>query len=449
MAVKPITDQKVIDNIRQNYREKIEGKTVLESKPLFCVLSINSRCNLRCAHCPSSSKPYARIGADAEINMKVFPVLERELFPHLYGLMFSGTLGEPTIAKNFKEILRIALKYDFFLELATHGHNLRGEKLDLLVEKSARVRLSFEGVNPKTYEAVRGVPLAHLLSNLDRVVELKRKRNSHLEFIFNFTAWYNNIREFPDFVDLAARYGCDKVALHHMNPESERMRYHSLIYHQSLFNDMMDKAREKADRHGIELFGVDKFPQPGSDGVCYANLNQSPREIEEFKTRQYRMVLAEKLGREATAEDLVNHRRAIKCQFPWEMVAIVENGNMRPCCWTSRDFGNVIRDGFEKVWNGSTYQKLRASINTPKPPIYCRNCTYLATDVKTQLDARLSQIDGERVSSLPLRRFLYIKAHTSIRNFFKKEKVTKSRIGKAVIKTLKTIKHRFFGVDLR
>lgn len=85
------------------------------------MLSINNRCNLKYKHCPGAAKPYTKIGSNPEINMNVFPVLERAVFPTLLGLMFSGTLGKPTIAKNFKKILRIALKYDFSLEPATHG----------------------------------------------------------------------------------------------------------------------------------------------------------------------------------------------------------------------------------------------------------------------------------------------------------------------------------------
>ena len=270
-----------------------------------------------------------------------------------------------------------------------------------------------------------------------------------MEFIFNFTAWYDNIREFPAFVDLAARYGCDKVALHHMNPESEKLRYTSLIYHQSMFNDIMDEAHERAKKHDIELFGVDKFPEPNSDGKRYATVNEAPREMKEFREKEHRKVLLEKLGREPTKKDLVKYRRATRCHFPWEMVAIVENGNMRPCCWTSRNFGNVIRDGFEKIWNSKTYQDMRATINTPKPPVYCRDCFFLSTNVHQQLNSRLQHIDGERIAKLPLRRFLYLKVHTRIRKFFADEKVVKSRLGRKTIKILKKIKHKFFGVDLR
>jgi len=447
MTVKAVTDPRVIDNIAKNFREKIEGKTVIESKPLLCVLSINSRCNLRCAHCPSAAKPYARIGSDPELDMRAFAVIEREVFPYLYGLMFSGTLGEPLIAKNFVEILRTALKYDFFLELATHGHNLRGERLDLLLEKNATIRLSFEGANPKTYEANRGVPMAHLFKIMDNVNKLKQQRNSGLEFLFNLTAWYDNIREFPDLIDLAARYGAPKVAFHHLNPESEKFRYKSLIYHQELTNDMIDEARRRAAKHGIEILGVDKFPEPGTDG--YAEHYTWARESREFLYPIQMKVLTEKLGRQATLEDLVQQQRKVMCNFPWEMVAIVENGNMRPCCWTSRNFGNVIKSGFEKIWNGPVYRNLRARINTANVPRFCRDCNFIVKSIRKQLDCSLAQIDGERVARMSFKRFFYIKAHTRVRDFFKNEKLAKSPAGKKMIKVLKNIKHRFFGLDLR
>lgn len=236
------------------------------------------------------------------------------------------------------------------------------------------------------------------------------------------------------------------MAFHHLNPESENFRYKSLIYHQSLTNDMIDEAQRRADKHGIQLLGAFKFPEPGTD--CYAEGYLWSNASRTFLEGIQQKVLSEKLGRPATQEDLTREFRKMKCHYPWEMVAIVENGGMRPCCWTSRNFGNVVKSGFEKIWNAPIYRNLRAHINS-RPPRYCRDCEYLAKSMHQQLSNRLSMIDGEKVARMPLKRFLYIKAHTRVRNYFKSEKIAKSRAGQKAIKILKNIKHRFFGLDLR
>ena len=55
----------------------------------------------------------------------------------------------------------------------------------------------------------------------------------------------------------------------------------------------------------------------------------------------------------------------------------------------------------------------------------------------------------ERIAKTPVRRFLYMKLHTKVRQFLAQDKVVKSKLGKGIITALKKIKHKFFGVDLR
>jgi radical SAM protein with 4Fe4S-binding SPASM domain len=62
------------------------------------------------------------------------------------------------------------------------------------------------------------------------------------------------------------------------------------------------------------------------------------------------------------------------CYYPWKAVNILENGDVTPCgISTEMVMGNLQQQSFEEIWNGKSYQRLRARINT-KPFGMCRHC---------------------------------------------------------------------------
>ena len=47
------------------------------------------------------------------------------------------------------------------------------------------------------------------------------------------------------------------------------------------------------------------------------------------------------------------------CKSPFIESNIDTYGNLTPCCYTGQSLGNVFEEGFETIWSGEAYTKLR------------------------------------------------------------------------------------------
>lgn len=50
----------------------------------------------------------------------------------------------------------------------------------------------------------------------------------------------------------------------------------------------------------------------------------------------------------------------VLCSRPWTSFRIDDHkGNIKPCCWTPLEFGNVNQQSIEEIWNGPAYVRMR------------------------------------------------------------------------------------------
>src|SRR3990167_1308021 len=120
------------------HREKLEsylnGNRIY---PATLELDIGTECNRSCPLCPSTTSP-----THSFLGIKFIERLLGLLAGETRGLLLSG--GEPTMAANFPETLRIARENDF-LEIAvvTNGGFLGVEKVaDALISHASTIRVS-------------------------------------------------------------------------------------------------------------------------------------------------------------------------------------------------------------------------------------------------------------------------------------------------------------------
>jgi|tagenome__1003787_1003787.scaffolds.fasta_scaffold20989976_10 radical SAM protein with 4Fe4S-binding SPASM domain len=61
---------------------------------------------------------------------------------------------------------------------------------------------------------------------------------------------------------------------------------------------------------------------------------------------------------------LIDNKSA--CFFLWSTMIITSQGDVRPCCKNSHEFGlgNVLRDGIRETWRSTTYSRLRMGFST-------------------------------------------------------------------------------------
>ena len=61
------------------------------------------------------------------------------------------------------------------------------------------------------------------------------------------------------------------------------------------------------------------------------------------------------------------------CYLPWQACSINELGNVKACCVHWKSMGTLARSGFESIWNGPRYRRLRRGVYT-RPDSICHTC---------------------------------------------------------------------------
>ena len=59
---------------------------------------------------------------------------------------------------------------------------------------------------------------------------------------------------------------------------------------------------------------------------------------------------------------------------PDYLAAVDESGKVSSCCVWPVTLGDLNKESFHDIWNGSRFENLRAVVNTPQAPERCRKC---------------------------------------------------------------------------
>ncbi|MSP11868.1 MAG: radical SAM/SPASM domain-containing protein [Chloroflexi bacterium] len=427
-------------NIAKNQQEFTEGKLILESRPTFAWLAFTGRCNLNCAHCARRLRSFRALPETPDLTPELFGKLKTQLLPWLTRYQLGGNnLGEQLYAPNFDEYFDDMQQYPGRPVIQTSGMLLNTERIEALAASGAQINLSLEGATPGTYNSVRGRNLDELIE-FARYLDVERKRlDSKATIKLTFTSFYDNIRELPDLVTICKDTGVDMLVVTHLLPLHEGQRYQSLVYHQSMANEMYDKSERLAAELGVKIATPHRFkikplhksPEPMEVGLfnpktipvgkergaangnglkasvpvaagVMANSNEAPANDNGISAN----------GNGATANGNGNkqvgngHAKSnqIKiigpgrstsksmpiCTHPWTSVSIDEMGDVHPCCASGMVMGNLNENTLEEIWNNGRYQKMRATVNTPHPAFTdCRYCVLRGVDMENDFGGDL------------------------------------------------------------
>jgi len=188
--------------------------------PISINLDLTSACNFACPHCVDST--IINTGESLkleEIKLSIDILKARGL---LSVILLGG--GEPTLHKDFGEIVNYIKSLGLQLGIVTNGSKLgRVERVAHLLEKQDWVRLSLDAASQETFSKLhRPKTDVTLLEILRRAREVKlRNPNIFLGYSFvimwkeltlNGHPLYPNINEMPEAVRLARKYGFDYIS---------------------------------------------------------------------------------------------------------------------------------------------------------------------------------------------------------------------------------------------
>jgi MoaA/NifB/PqqE/SkfB family radical SAM enzyme len=236
---------------------------------------------------------------------------------------------------RLRDALRLAQHYWVLTFIASNGTLLDRDTARWLTDDQSlhELWISFDGSRKETVERIRrGANYDLILDNIEYLSALKKRRGLHFPTLaFRYVAMRSNVAELPEIFRICARCGVSQVKVKYLEVANELGADESLFHHRQLAAEVFAEARRRASEWGISLHLP---PLPGRD----------------------------------------NHHH--RCLYPWQFVQIDADGSIRFCYRAWRQRLGFFDDGFNSIWLGENYQKIRRTLDSDAPFFpYCRYCS--------------------------------------------------------------------------
>jgi radical SAM protein with 4Fe4S-binding SPASM domain len=315
-------------------------------------LEVTGACNLACTMCLVSYRP--KIGKrDGALDYERFRGIVDGL-PQLERVTLQG-LGEPLLSPHLTDMVAYAAARGIAVGFNTNAQLLTPERSRELVEAGvAWMHVSVDGATAATYERIRsGARFARLERHVPALTAAAGRRgDGGPELCLVFVAMRRNIRELPDVVRLAARWGVPSVRVQNLS--------HSF--------DDTDPSGSYAE---IRRYAADEALFTADDlGLARAAFAEAAAAAEELG-------LALRLPRLDAAPAPGPQRRG--CEWPWTSAYVTHTGDVQPCCMVMGSeratLGDIRSRSFAEVWRGRAYRAFRRRLESDDPPDVCRGCS--------------------------------------------------------------------------
>ena len=340
-------------------------------RPFKIEMDITNQCNIRCIMCPFSDPLYGS-RKRKDLDKDTFLRWADEMFSWAsqVGLMF-GT--EPTLNAHLLDFVKTAKDYRVpNVYFSTNAVSLTPALTGGLIEAGLdEMNVSLDAGTKETFERIRRKArwdkvIANLRSLRDQkaALDLSRPR-LHMSFVL----MRSNIKELPQFVEIAAEMGAVVLYLTHLVAfDGLDMAAESLGTNLDEYKDYIDRALSLARHHGIHAV-LPRTRQARLD------LTLSPRSHQDRKSNHLAQL---DQAREAHglprrfARDEANSC----CPFPWHFMAIEPDGAVSPCGWwhSGPPMGNLYTQSFEEIWLGEPRRNLRSQLVSRDLGANCSRC---------------------------------------------------------------------------
>ncbi len=304
-------------------------------------VEISSACNLKCPQCFNNIPEHVTKIMSLDLwNNRIKPYLGQFGSVHLVGI------GEPLMNKHFFTFVEDGRQAGVTVHTTSNLQLVTPEIAKRLVLSGvSELSFSCDGATKATYEAIRlQGTLEKLEAALASIVDAKANCGSLTPALtLNFGATLQNIKELPDVVQLAARFGVQTLIAYHNVAYVESQKGESLFHHQALSDEQFAKAAQLCGYFGIQFLSPGLFQHPN----------------------HYAPALP-------------------YCAYPFGHLYIYSDGRVGPCCMDFPDrivLGNLQELDLPEVWNGEAMRKLRHELCS-QPSETCRFCvSHLRMDI--------------------------------------------------------------------
>ncbi|HRZ90746.1 MAG TPA: radical SAM protein, partial [Spirochaetia bacterium] len=318
--------------------------------PVLAELAVTYRCNNRCRFCYagcSAGTGCRRPGtagaeepASGRSEIEDLPARDLEKILRIFKEeakvpFFSFTGGEPLLREDLPRLVRYAVRIELRTNLVTNG-TLATPSLarDLFRAGLRTAQVSLEAPEEELHDDLCGAAGAWERS----VAGIRALMEAGISVQTNTTAVRTNLDALEGMPALAKSLGLRRMSLNLFIPTARSPEADALFVPYREIGPVVDRVRKRALEAGVEFLWYSPTP------MCLYN------------------PLARGLG----------NKNCAACDG---LLSVNPRGDVLPCSSWDEGVGNLLSDGFEKVWFGDRAAALK---NKEYAPAECRTCPAFA-----------------------------------------------------------------------
>jgi MoaA/NifB/PqqE/SkfB family radical SAM enzyme len=195
-------------------KEQERRSPITKAMPTFMTMNMDNQCNLRCIMCIRRKYPQEAINA-LRYDFKVYKQVANDTFPYAKWVQLT-TAGEPLMANNLREQLKIIKKYSVKVDLVTNATLLNNDDLiKEILQILGCLHVSIDAATREIYESIRiGAKFEQVIENIRRFNRLREKlyATDKPRLHFQVVLMKRNIKELPKLIELAKGLAVDFVS---------------------------------------------------------------------------------------------------------------------------------------------------------------------------------------------------------------------------------------------
>jgi len=313
-------------------------------KPVFVVMDITNKCNLRCRHCSIwSNSPGA---AEMSTNQVKRLLSDLKKWLGTFHLGFCG--GEPLLRKDLIDIIQFAEQNGIVTSIISNGVLLDERWAKQLLSCGLySVTISLDGFTPQTHDSIRGVPgtFDRATAAVKHLKALKNRYDSKTRITINTVIMEPNLDELLGILNWVETNGLDEIWL---APLGEN--FGSAVNDADWFqkSNLWVRNLDKLDHVLNELIRRKENGAPINNTVSHLN-----------SIRHY--------FRSACSV------KSPICEAGITTIGISANGDI-VLCPSMKPIGNVMRSALKEMWNSGRAKEIRNQIRTCEKVCGLRSC---------------------------------------------------------------------------
>jgi len=247
--------------------------------------------------------------------------------------------------KDIFKMIKYGKANGSFVKLDTNAMLMTYEVSNRLLESGAdEISISVDGSTQNIYGdiCING-DLYTVKKNIKKLVKLRNKLGSSLRIDVAIVVQRDNIKDLANIIRVADDLGVDEI-----NPTPV------VEYDIKEFEDYTLKNTMIELRYALKKIDTST--------TVIADLNLEPL---------YTYI------KDYSNNELKYNSTKYSCYMPWHNCYITWEGDVVPCCYYYDKqvcFGNVLREGFEKIWNNDKYKKFREAHSKSRDMPICQTC---------------------------------------------------------------------------